>query len=71
MGKILITILILIILGLYFFTDQTKNAINKVTGYIVNNGKEKVKDVVKEEIKNLNTTDIKENIEDLVEEGVK
>ncbi|MBI4154726.1 hypothetical protein HY498_01430 [Candidatus Woesearchaeota archaeon] len=68
MGKIVITILILVILGLYFFTDQTKNAINKITGYIVNDGKEKIKDVVKEEIKNLNTTDIKENIKEIVEE---
>lgn len=61
----------IIILGLYFFTDQTKNALKKITGYIVDEGKEKIKDVVKEGINEVNMTKVKEGIKDLVKEEIK
>ena len=71
MKKLIIIIMFIIILGLYFFTDQTKNALKKITGYIVDEGKEKIKDVVKEGINEVNMTKVKEGIKDLVKEEIK
>jgi len=62
MGKIIIVLLLLVILGLYFFTDQTKSVLSKLTGSVVDGGKGVIIKTVNESIKNFNATDIKEEL---------
>ena len=68
MGKILIGILFILILGLYFFTDQTKIAIKKVTGFVVSESGERIKEAINESINNINTTSIKQEVKELIKE---
>lgn len=62
MGKIIIVLLLLVILGLYFFTDQTKAGLKKLTGFVVDKGKDVIIDTVNESVKNFNATEIKDTI---------
>ncbi len=68
MKKLIIVVLLLIIFGLYFFTDQTKGFLKKITGYAVKEGSEKAKEVIKENINSVNVTELKEDVKDLIKQ---
>ncbi len=68
MKKLIIGVLIVIILGLYFFTDETKDVLRKITGFVISEGKEKIRDVVNDTI-NVNVSDVKKEIEKLVKDS--
>ena len=68
MGKIIIVLLLLVILGLYFFTDETKGVLRKATGFVISEGKEKIKDVVNN-TGNITLDDMKKEIEKLIKDS--
>ena len=68
MKKLIMGVLIVIILGLYFFTDETKGVLRKATGFVISEGKEKIKDVVNN-TGNITLDDMKEEIEKLIKDS--
>ena len=68
MKKLIMGVLIVIILGLYFFTDETKGVLRKATGFVISEGKEKIKDVVNN-TGNIALDDMNEEIEKLIKDS--